>query len=423
MELRRQYLRIETIVFDDRSYIEDHILHVCKQDIIDLVKCPQLRDIEIDIALPGTSCRVMNVGDVVQPYVRLTDEAATFPGRAGEIRICGNGTSLMLTNVAVAEVLEVMVSTGTVLDMIGPGTEVSDLCKMNHLTIDAFPAEDVKITEYQEAMNKASKVVAKFLATLAKGQTPDSEEVFTLKRDNLEGLPRVAFLCNAFCHAPLTDMTLYGESMQSAMPVILHPNEILDGAVTDRDYGQLTNGDPTIVWQNSPIILDLYKKHGTELNFVGVVLNNTPHTVEWKIRNAAMASAMVHYQLKADGCIVLKEGGGHPQVDVGMEIEDLENLYGIKTVVMLAEFLSPNNGAYEQVLFSTKKADAMVSTGCQTPMDFPAMDKVIGHATINPYPGVTKGKVIPNEAFAHRNRSVRGCMGQQGWSNLGSRKF
>jgi sarcosine reductase len=423
MELKRLYVDIEQVVFDDTSFVDGHTLHLCKEELEQVAADKAFSKVIIDIAAPGTDCRIMNIGDVVQPALKLDDEEATFPGVIGAMRVAGTGKTLMLRNVMVSEVLEIFVSIGCFLDMKGRGTEESDLSKYYHITIDAFPAEGVSNDDYLIAIHRASKKLAKHVAQIAKNCKIDEEEVFTLKRENLEGLPRVAYLCNAFCHAPLTDMTLYGESMQSAMPVILHPNEVLDGAITDRDYGQLINADPTCIWQNHPIILELYRRHGVDLNFVGVVLSNTPHTVEWKERNAAMAAAMIKYHLNAECCIITKEGGGHPQVDVAMAAEILEKDYGIKTVLVLAEFLSPNNGSYEQVLFTTKYADAMVSTGCVMPTEYPAVSRVIGNQTIWPYPGFTKGDVVPSESFIHRNRSVRGAMSQLGWSWHGSRKF
>ena len=116
--------------------------------------------------------------------------------------------------------------------------------------------------DYLQALTVASKKAAKYLAQAAKDCQPDQVETFTLERENLEGLPRVAYLCNAFSHAPLTDFTLYGDSMQTSLPTIVHPNEFLDGAMLDRDYGQLINADPSYYWQNQPIILELYRRHG-----------------------------------------------------------------------------------------------------------------------------------------------------------------
>lgn len=409
------------MLFDRRSYIDGHTLHVSKEDLSAIAGDPAFSMVEFEIAEPGTKCRIVNMGDIVQPTLKLEDEDATFPGVVGKIKTAGRGTSLMLRNIVVSETVEVNIQLPALLEMTEFGAEQTDFATFIHLVIDAFPAEGVPRDDYLTALHKASKRVAKFVASLAKDLTPDAEEEFTLERPNLEGLPRIAYLCDVFCHAPMTEMTLYGENMMASMPVIVHPNEILDGAVTNKDYDNATNADPTYVWQNLPIILELYRRHGVDLNFVGVVLSNIHHTVEWKQRNAAMAAAMIHYHLRADGCIITKEGGGHPQVDVGFATDILEGEYGVKTTLMFAEFLSPNNDSYGQLLFKSKYADAIVSTGCFAMVDLPAVDRVIGHI---PPAGVNiAGSDDPTGPLTINNRALHGCESQMGWTKFGSLKF
>ena len=423
MRLKRRYVDIKRVIFDHCSYIQDGVLHVCRGDLEQLASDHAFSKVEFDLAEPGTECRLMNVSDVVQPTVRLGREDATFPGVSGTIGIAGDGISLNLRNVLVTEILEVPVTIGCFLDMWGPAAEYSDLSKSNHITIDEVPAEHVSEMDYQKALHCASKRVARFLAELAKDQEPDEEVTFTLERERLEGLPKVAYLCGVFCQAPMTDTTIYGESMQSSMPVLVHPNEVLDGAVTDRNYGNLLNADPTCVWQNHPVIMELYRRHGVDLNFAGVVLVNTPHTVEWKRRNALMAASMIKHHMGADCCIITKEGGGNAQIDSAIALEALERDYKVKCTLILTEFVSMNNASREQLLFSTDAADAMVSTGCVMPVEVPVCGRVIGHTPIAPAPGFTKGNVVPQESFIHRNRAIRGALSQLGWSWYGSKKF
>jgi glycine reductase len=143
--------------------------------------------------------------------------------------------------------------------------------------------------------------------------------------------------------------------------------------------------------------------------------------VEWKQRNATMAASMIHHQLRADGCVITKEGGGHPQVDVGFATDILEGDYGIKTVLMFAEFLSPNNDSYGQLLFRSKYADAIVSTGCFTMLELPPVDMVIGH--IPPFGLNMKESNNLGGPLVINNRSMHGCESQMGWTRYGSLKF
>lgn len=423
MVLKKQYVEIQQVVFSDTSFVQDHVLHICKEELERLAADELFSKVVVDIAEPGTECRLMNIADVVQPSVRLGAEDTTFPGVAGRIATVGSGTSLQLRNVLVSEIMELPVTIGCFLDMSGPATEYSELSKFYHVTLDAFPVEGVNLAEYQHALHRASKVVACYLAKLAVNESVDDTVEYSLRRDHLEGLPKVAYLAGVFCQSYMSDTTVYGESLESSMPVLLHPNEILDGAVTDRNYGTLLNADPTYVWQNHPVIEELYRRHGVDLNFVGVVISNTPHAVEWKKRNALMSASCIHYQLEADCCLITKEGGGNTQVDVAMALDELEFTYGIRCVLILTEFLSLNNASREQVLFSSSAADAMISTGCVMPVEVPACARVIGSTPISPAPGFTKGEIVPQESFIHRNRAIRGAISQLGWSWHSSIKF
>ncbi|SHH60276.1 glycine reductase [Sporobacter termitidis DSM 10068] len=419
MKLKRLYVDIDGVVFDSRSFIDGHTLHISKEELEAVAGDKAFSTVELFVAAPGTRCRILNMGDIVQPTLKLEDEDATFPGVVGRMKTAGRGTSLMLRNVVISETAEVKIQLPSLVEMTELGAAHTDFAKYFHIVIDAFPAEGVPREDYLTALHKASKKLAKHVAAIAKDCAPDDTEEFTLEREGLDGLPRVAYLADVFCHAPFVEMTLYGESMAAAMPVIIHPNEILDGAVTNKDYDNSSNADPTYVWQNHPIILELYRRHGVDLNFAGVVLSNIHHTVEWKQRNATMAAAMIHNQLRADGCIITKEGGGHPQVDVGFATDVLEGEFGVRTTLILAEFLSPNNDARGQLLFKSKYADAIVSTGCFDMVDLPAADTAIGHIpTLMPTKdGTLAGPVTIN------NRSMQGCESQMGWTRFGSLKF
>ncbi len=422
MKLIRKLIDIKNVEFAPESKIENGTLFINKKELEELLADPKFSSVEVDIAVPGTETRLMNIADVVQPTARA-DKGKTFPGIAGSVDLAGDGVSYNLRNVYVSEIMEVPVTIGCFLDMTGPATVWSDLHQAFHVTVDAMPSEGAAKEDYQRALHTASKKAAVYIGELALGLEADEEEVYTLDVPGLEGLPKVAYLADVFCQSYMSDCTIYGESMEQSMPVVVHPNEVLDGAVTDRNYGTLLNSDPTCVWQNHPIIKDLYKQHGKTLNFVGVVLSNTPHTLDWKDRNGKMSASIIHNMLHADCCIITKEGGGNPQIDVAIALNELELKFGVKCVLVLAEWLSMNNASREQLLFSSEAADAIVSTGCVLKVEVPAFPKVIGHTPIAPANGFTVGPITLDKGFSHRCRAVRGALSQLGNSYVSSIKF
>lgn len=423
MKLIKRYVRIDKVIFDDRSFVSDHVLHICRKELEDKLMCRAFSSVEVDIAEPGTECRLMNIADVVQPTIRLDSEDATFPGVFGEIAIAGSGTTLSLDGVVVSEIMEVQVPIGCFVDMWGPATEYTELGNVWHVTFDAMPADGVSDAEYQHELHRSSKMLGTFIASLAKGERIDSEDIYCLSDRDASGLPRVAYLCGVFCQAYMTDTTVYGESMQESMPVVIHPNAVLDGAVTCRNYGHLLNADPTCVWQEHPVVKELYRRHGVDIDFAGVVLVNAAHSIDQKRRNSLMAAETIKNVFNADCCIITKEGGGNAQVDSAIALDALENDFGVKCVLIFEEFLSLNNASREQVLFSTKNADAMISTGCVMPVEVPPCSRVIGRSAIAPAPGFTKGSITPREGFIHRNRAIRGATSQLGNSWHSSIKF
>jgi len=420
MRLERLNFDIDRVVFGEKSLIDGSTLIISKPGIEQIAGSDAFLRVEVLIAAPGSGARILNVGDVTQPTVRIGEEDTTFPGLLGKMHTVGEGRSAMLRGVVVTEVVEVLLDITSLLQLSGEAADVSELADMWHVAVDAYPAPGIARYEYLDALHLASKRVAKYLASLACGLEPDETESFELEREVPDGLPRVAYLANVFCHRPCTETLVYGASMVESLPTILHPNEILDGALTSRDYDNSSNADPTYIWQNHPVILELYRRHGIDLDFAGVVVSNVHHELLWKERNAIMASALLNNNLRADAVIITKEGGGHPQVEVGIAADTLEGRYGIKTALILVEMLSEVNDSYGQIIFRSAYADAMVSTGCTAYATLPAPEKVIGTVWSERMDNSMGDK---DSEMSVNHRIIRGGQSQLGWTRYGSLKF
>ena len=420
MQLHKHIVDIEHAVFDTRTYVDGHTLHICKEELQDVIADSRFLSVGIELAFPGEDCRLMNVGDIVQPIYKTTEGGASFPGVVDDIGTVGQGSSVALRGLAVVEILEMDVPLGTFIDMTGPAAPHTPFSKTINLTIDAFPAEGVSKNDYFAAVNTASKKVARYLGKAAGEVLPDVDQVFTLEKEGLAGLPGVAYIFQIFSHAPYTDTRYYGDDCTKMMPLLVHPNEILDGALTNRNYFQMTNADPTYSYQNQPLILELYRRHGVDLNFLGVILHNTPHELTDKKRNAMMTANLAHYHLHADAVVITKEGGGHPQIDMGMTCDLCENM-GMQSAILITEFLSPDNAADESVLFTTRNANAMVSSSCLERIVCPPVQRVIGSTAI---PNLTNlGQVDPYGGFELNNHKSRGGTSQLGATMYTSMKY
>lgn len=410
MNLQINYIDIKNVAFSPKTSIEEGILYISKDELMSKISDARFSSIEINLTFPGESCRIGRVGDIIQPTVKIDEEEATFPGSFGEMRQAGNGTTVKLRGIAIVETYEIPAPSGAIIDMSGPGAEHTQFSKTINLVITALAAQGVDKFNYAEALKKASMTAAVYLAKAAKGCTPDLVENFNLDRDNLNDangnpLPRVAYIYQAFSHKQIIENLFYGDGLQKMLPTIVHPNEILDGAIINRDYEQLNNADVTYILQNHPVILELYRRHGHDINFVGVVLSNTPPAMIDKKRNAMLASGLAKNELNADAVIITKEGGGHPQVDIALNCEMSEAL-GMKTQIIVAEFMTTSGTSNEAILFNTPKADAIVTSGCLQLLELPAVDRVIGGLSIPDFPNPL------NEALIGYNRLIRGSLSQ-----------
>lgn len=113
---------------------------------------------------------------------------------------------------------------------------------------------------------------------------------------------------------------------------------------------------------NNACILDLYKRHGKDINFVGVVLTPELTTLAGKFRCCDYTAKLCKL-LGADGVIVSEEGYGNPDSDLVM-IWYKTWKQGIKTVLVTDE-CSGWDGMSQPLTDTSKESllEAVISTG------------------------------------------------------------
>jgi len=393
MRLQLDIVHVTKVVSGDTTSVHDGILSVNRQELTELLRDARLAQIDVQLANPGDKCRIVNVADVVEPRARSANSGPDFPGAVGAQGTAGHGTTCVLRGAAVivsdynfAGRRHQRADEGFI-DMWGPGARAGRYGKTCNVVVLASPANGTSIDEYCLAMKIAGLKTAAYLARAGAHLTPDEVEVYELPpmpqtATDAPRLPRVAYICQLFTNqrVPLPkDPVLYGDHIERIVPTILHPNEILDGAVTDayRGYAE------TYVLQNHPIVKELYRNHGKNLYFAGVVISNAPNNAPEYDRAANIAANLAKWILGADGAVLTKIGGGAPELTMARTAERCEAL-GIKTALA---FLHQGMDASEitlkaSTIFSNvPKVDAMVSMGTSvaSPMlTLPPAEKVVG---------------------------------------------
>lgn len=348
----------------------------------------RLARIRLDLVHPGERCRIGRVFDVIAPRAKLDGD--DFPGVLGAVARAGHGTTLALDGVAVVATDQQTDNVGTlaVIDMAGPNAELSAFGRTHNVVISAWPAPGAERSDYLAAVRLAALKAAVYLARAAREAKPDRVEGFELPPSprvppELAHLPRVAYVFQIHSHQRPTGVDegiLYGDPVRRMLPTIVHPNEVLDGAVLRGFMGRSVT---TWATQNHPMIRALYAAHGRTLWFAGVVVTVAQATEPERVRSAFMAADLVAHTLGADGAVLTKIGGGAPHVDMAQAASQCEAL-GVKTTAVV-EDMSTDGSAEGMLLFDLPGVDSLVNVGSsQEPIMLPAMDRVVGADDLAP---------------------------------------
>jgi glycine reductase len=343
----------------------------------------RLQSVRIDLAHPGDACRIGRVLDVMAPRAKL-EGGEDFPGVLGPLIGAGSGRTLALDHVAVV-VTDQQSPTAAglaLIDMSGPAADLTEYARTHNVVLSAWPASGVARPEYLSAMRLAGLKAAIYLAQAARHAVPDQVEVFDLPAPTripaaMQHLPRVAYVFQIHSHQRPTGLEegiLYGDPVRQMLPTVVHPNEILDGAVVRGFMGRHAT---TYAIQNHPVIRALYAQHGQTLWFTAVVLTVAQATEPERVRSACLAAGIVAHVLGADGAVFTKIGGGAPHVDMAQAAAQCEAL-GVKTT-LIVEDMSTDGAEEGMLLFNFPGLDALVNVGSgQEKVMLPAMEQVIG---------------------------------------------
>jgi sarcosine reductase len=421
MRLELNILNIRDVQFGENTTVLDGVLYVNRIELEDLLQQDKrFRKIEIEIAHPGEKCRILRVSDVIEPRAKIKG-GEDFPGVLGT-GTAGEGNTCVLRGLAVAMSDDSEGGdlsrdpSGEIIDMSGSGAEFSPYGKTHNVVVLSYPADGTTLNDYRIALKLAEVRAAAYLAKAGKALPPDQVEVYDLPPlvkmwEDIKTLPRVAYIFQIFSAQFRTldnEPVLYGASVEKFVPTILHPNEVLDGAIVNPYRGM---GIETYQIQNHPIIKELYRRHGKDLCFTGVILTVAHNNEAESERSANMAANLAKRVLGADGAILTKSGGGAPEVNLAQTADRCEKI-GVKTALAIWEIAA--DGSPEScTLFNSPRIDALVSMG--TPMvtvSLPAMERIIGRATDLPNAPSIGGQT---ERLA---RWIRGMVGQLGSSGL-----
>ncbi|WP_420330364.1 glycine/sarcosine/betaine reductase component B subunit [Peptostreptococcus russellii] len=379
LELRR--IPITDVKFGSETKVDGTTLVLDKDSIIaELKKVPNVKDIKIDLAKPGEKTRIIPVKDVIQPRYKV-EGAAGFAGVTSDVAQLGNGIVNILDGSAIVTIGDIVGFQEGVIDMWGEGAKWTPFSKTNNIVVDISVIDGLDPHEHEEACRVVGLRASEIVGMAAKDLESNDIEIFEMGDNDEEtekypNLPKVVYAEMLISQGLLHASYIYGVDSAHILPTFMHPNEELDGAVISGNCVAACDKITTYQHQNNAVIKELYKLHGKEINFIGVVLVPEKTTLDGKFVSCDYTAKLCK-ALGADGVIVSEEGYGNPDSDLVMICSRVEK-QGIKSVLITDE-CSGWDGMSQPLTDVAKEAVAVVSTGnVSHVVELGKADKVLG---------------------------------------------
>ncbi len=407
------------------------VLEIDRNELISLIRQDQrIKDVKLAVAAPGEKVRITGIRDITEPRVKVRGSGQVFPGILGRVEPVGDGRTHRLSGMAVVAAAEyegiIRAGTGVqrsaILDMWGPGAEISRFSSLLNLVLILRLAPGLAELEAHSAIQQAEYKVARRLAQVTEGMDPGEIQTYDLRVENSR-LPKVALIqcCLTESHQAHSGVSYYGLPVRESLSTVVHPNELMDGAVAN-DTVRCGRGyyPTTWDWQNHPLAQGLYRAHGRELNFAGVILERIRFETYHGKEVIALNTAQLVEAIQADAILITWLGGGNAFVDVMLTIQACEER-GIKTVLVTYE-LGGKDRIDSPLLYYVRQADAVVSIGSRDPwLELPAPEKVLGpydEIRVLSYPGAPLVPAHGSLSFDSRDLIIGGVdiWGKEPWT-------
>jgi glycine reductase len=418
---------VKKLAFGDKTGVAGGTLTIDKKELLDLISEDELlgKNLDVDIAMPGDSIRIVPVKDVVEPRWKTEGKGQVFPGALSDVETVGEGKTVVLTGAAVVTAGKIVRFQEGIIDMSGPGAEYTPYSQTCNVVLLLEPADpNMDKHDYESACRAAGLKAAAYLARSCAEAKPDSVEVFDFAniREAMAahpGLPRVGYLYMLQTQGLLHDTYLYGIDVKKILPTVVSPLEVMDGAVVSGNCVSACDKNTTYSHQNNPVIADMLRRHGKDFNFVTCIVTNENVTLADKRRSSSFATKLAA-MLGLDGVIITEEGFGNPDADLVMNCWKAERL-GIKTALLTDEYAG-QDGASQSLADSCVEGDACVTAGnANEVIVLPPMKKVLGvPEEANVIAGGWQGSLAADGSITVELQAITGATSELGYTKLGA---
>lgn len=386
MQLTMASYQVDRVEMGESTYWKDRVLYINDDELRKLLLAEfsnVFKDISLEFVYPGEKARIIHVLDAVEPRVKASGHSSCFPGFLGPARTVGEGITNRLAGVAVLGSGELPQPTSGVLefnegfiDMSGPAQKFCTCGDTINICLCFKVNQGCTNEDFDAAARLATLKTADYLAKSTIGLKPTDEVIYHTRQVNND-LPRVAYINQVQSQGFLCRTFLYGSPMEGYFtPTLLHPNEILDGAVVSGNYRSVMKSC-TYLKQNNPVVLELLKRHGKEVDFVGQIVGrghfNDLFMKERQGQYAAKLAKLLHAQI----AILTLEGTGNSNIDYMQTVRALEQS-GICAVPIIHEFGGIDGKEWPLVDAVPEAVSIVTGGGVNRLITVPAMERVVG---------------------------------------------
>lgn len=297
MELEFFDFPVQNVVFGEKTALEGTVLTINREEMARQIDPDGFfSDVQIDIARPGEAVRIINIMDVMQPRCKESDAESPYSGMFSSMQLAGTGRTYVLQGVSVMQTGRRQGIQEGIIDMSGPGAAYSLFSSLCNVVLRCTPADpNASNSDFDAATRKSLLAAALYLGKTARGQQPGSVRTFSTDAPVEPHLRKVVYIYYLQSQGPLRNTFLYGKDVTSLLPTLLHPNEVMDGAIVSGNYIIACQKNPTYLHLNNPVIRELYARHGKTLDFAGVVIANEHSTLFDKRRTAEFAAKLARH--------------------------------------------------------------------------------------------------------------------------------
>lgn len=428
MKLSLGYITIKDVQFGQATEIKEGVLYVNAQELIAKIQEDErIAEVQVELARPGESVRILPVKDVIEPRVKVEGPGGVFPGMVSKVETVGTGRTHVLKGAAVVTCGRIVGFQEGIIDMSGPGADYTPFSQTCNVVLVIDPVEGLPQHEHEAAVRLAGLKAAAFLGEAGKFVEPDvvkEYEYLPLPEAvaQYQGLPKVVYVYMLQSQGLLHDTWVYGVDAKKILPTLISPTEVMDGAIVSGNCVSACDKNTTYHHQNNPVIEDLYERHGKDLNFIGVVITNENVTLADKERSSNYTAKLVEF-LGADGVIITEEGFGNPDTDLIMNCVKIARK-GIKTVLITDEYAG-RDGASQSLADAAPEADAVVTAGnANEIITLPPMEKVIGFPeAANVIAGGFAGSLQEDGSITVEIQAITGSTNELGFGKLSARQY